>query len=499
MKENYLNLLELTNEPSALFSLYEIMKNSHLFKKDEVDNLYQDKILSILENIVKEQKKELDGNTFKLKYREIIKCFPDIFESIKDKFYNELMTNEFFLGANLFYLEIVPHLLDDILENKRSFNEKDFLYHVINISNLKNMDYINTINPSSFKQILEESSFYYAKITNLDMINNLIERNIITSENIEDLITKSDNKNILSWVKEKHPDLINTKESNMEFEVFISKIKKEVLTIKKINELSENIKDFEDRKFSNNKTFYHAIILKNIHYLNTIARKNPKKLKELLSQKDDDGLTPVDYFIEKFNFRTKVTISEELICVMNDIGLSKNKKYKIGWNDFNKTSHSHAIFNIDPRNNEISYLLLNMKNMEIELDIHNAVRGEYQFSQMASVMIKKILDLYDINNLEKIFKPEDILYMNFYKASVINEVQKEKIKNNLKEYLDLYLGNKNFNPENLFKMYDSKYKSKENQDEDFINFSKTYYEKKQIEMSMNKNDIEKDNKIRRRI
>lgn len=505
MKENYLALLEKINDSEALVPLYNLMEESDLFEEN-LDKLFNDKILKLMISICHEQKENLNGEKFAEKYNEIIKNFPEHFENIKDEFYNNILSDDLFTGANLYFIAILPIILEDIKQNNRNINESVFLAQLLHYSELIHKDYMDIISNSAFRDFLKERPFFYSKIRTKNTTRYLIERNVIDGNNIGDLLIQNKEEKHKEWIQSAYPDLVKSAPGNMDFNLLLSKLKNNYLTIKEINEDITTIKNLDNLSDKENNTFYHAVVINNPHYLNAMAKKSPEKLYSLLSKKNNEGLNSVDIFIKEFNFASKIVLSKELIEVMNDVGLTREKTYKIGFNDFNNVEKSHAIFSVYYKNSKENINFLKMKNLKVELDIAEAIEGRYQFGVAAGLLIKNIFMNYNQEELKNIFTHEDMLYMQFYQTGKLSSFDESECINRITSYIDSLFESDMLKVENIFESYDKKYKCGSasrgkllNQSECLINTAVLYSEKKQILHSLESTEIDQKLSVRKRL
>lgn len=505
MKENYLALLEKINDSEALIPLYNLMEDSDLFEEN-LDKLFNDKILKLMISMCQEQKAYLNPETFTEKYNEIIKNFPEHFDKIKDKFYDDILSDDLFVGANLYFVAILPVILEDVKQNNRNMDENLFLTHLLNYSELIHKDYMDIISNRAFKDFLEERPFFYSKISTKNTTRYLIERNVIDENNIGDLLIQNKEEKHKEWIQSAYPDLVKSAPGNMDFNLLLSKLKNNYLTIKEINEDVSTIKNLDNLSDKENNTFYHAVVINNPHYLNAMAKKSPEKLYSLLAKKNNEGLNPVDVFIKEFNFASKIVLSKELIEVMNKVGLTQEKTYKIGFNDFNNVEKSHAIFGVHLKNSKGNINFLKMKNLKVELDIAEAIEGRYQFGIAAGLLIRNIFMNYKQEELKNIFTHEDMLYMQFYKTGKLSSLDESESVNRITSYIDYLFENDIVKVEKVFESYDKKYKCDSvsrvkliNQSEDLINIAVLYSEKKQILSSLVSTEIDQKVSVKKRL
>lgn len=505
MKENYLALLEKINDSEALIPLYNLMEDSDLFEEN-LDNLFNDKILKLMISICQEQKAYLNPDKFTEKYHEIIKNFPEHFDKIKDKFYDDILSDDLFVGANLYFVAILPVILEDIKQHYRTVNERLFLPQLLNYSELIHKDYIDIISNHAFKDFLKESPFFYSKIRDKNTTRYFIERNVIDENNIGDLLIQNKEEKHKQWIQSAYPDLVKSAPGNMDFNLLLSKLKNNYLTIKEISEDVSGIKNLDDLSDKENNTFYHAVVINNPQYLNAMAKKSPEKLYSLLSNKNNEGLNPVDIFIKEFNFASKIVLSKELVEVMNDVGLTQEKNYKIGFNDFNNVEKSHAIFGVHLKNSKENINFLKMKNLKVELDIAEAIEGRYQFGIAADLLIRNIFKNYKQEELKNIFTHEDMLYMQFYQTGKLSSFDESENVNRITSYIDYLFENDILKAEHFLESYDKKYKCDGvsrgkliNQSEDLINIAVLYSEKKQILSSLETTGIDQKVSVKKRL
>jgi len=505
MKENYLALLEKINDSEALIPLYNLMEDSDLFEEN-LDKLFNDKILKLMLSICQEQKAYLNPEKFTEKYHEIIKNFPEHFNKIQDKFYDDILSDDLFVGANLYFVAILPVILEDIKQNNRNIDESVFLPQLLHYSKLIHNDYMDIISNSAFKNFLEERPFFYSKISCKNTTRYLIERNVIDENNIGDLLIQNKEEKHKEWIQSAYPDLVKSAPGNMAFNLLLSKLKNNYLTIKEINEDITTIKNLDNLSDKENNTFYHAVVINNPHYLNAMAKKSPEKLYSLLSKKNNEGLNSVDIFIKEFNFSSRTVLSKELIEVMNDVGLTREKTYKIGFNDFNNVEKSHAIFAVYCKNSKENINFLKMKNLKVELDIAEAIEGRYQFGVAAGLLIKNIFMNYKQEELKNIFTHEDMLYMQFYQTGKLSSFDESESVKRITSYIDSLFESDILKVENVFENYDKKYKCDSasrgkllNQSEGLINTAVLYSEKKQILHSLESTEIDQKLSVRKRL